>query len=664
MRLKWIMVFIFLTFCENKTSAQLDLITGFEQRKATALANLKKFPNLDSNRVNALENVIMGSYFLKQKKEVLPYCKEELFISRKIGYAKGLFMCYYWLGLYHKSLLNTDSTSLFLDSAINVCNANQGEFFKVHKALVQITKGQLYEELENYYTALNYYFEALKVYENRADEQTCILYTNIARIYFNINNYDRAEEYIKRDIRNSLNDTDIEKLTDDYYILTNIYIAKNDLKIANVYMNKWKPLLQQIDSSFYQGYYENKGSICFKLAQYDSAYYYYKLALPFAEENNHVPEINKTLEDLTKAALQLGYLKEAKNYADRNWDLANEINSNADRIEALRNLAAYYSKTGENEKAYKLLHQSIVISDSLISETNMRQNNTLSAIYETDKAQKEITTLSQENDLNKLKSRQQFIYGFGALASLLFAGLYFFNRNRAKQAQLKLEMEKKEAEFQRSLADVSMSALRSQMNPHFIFNCLNSIKLYTTQNDNVAAALYLTKFSKLIRMALENSRSETVTLQSELESLELYIQMEAMRFKDKLKYSFVVDKNVDSGFIEIPPLLLQPYVENAIWHGLMHKDEGGLIEVGVSVMPGESVLLITIKDDGVGREKSALLRGKSALKHKSYGTKVTAERLELINQIYKTGASVTTDDVLNKTGEVAGTLVTIKIPFE
>ncbi len=283
----------------------------------------------------------------------------------------------------------------------------------------------------------------------------------------------------------------------------------------------------------------------------------------------------------------------------------------------------------------------------------------------------QVTTLSQENDLNKLKRRQQLIYGASGFALLLFGGMVTFNRSRQKQAQLKADLEKekaqqqqKEAEFQRSLADVSMSALRSQMNPHFIFNCLNSIKLYTTQNDTAAATSYLTKFSRLIRMALENSRSETVTLKAELESLDLYIQMEVMRFKDKLKYSITVNENVDSNFIEIPPLLLQPYVENAIWHGLMHKEEGGQINVDVEVLPGEPILCIRIQDNGVGREKSAEISNRSATKHKSYGTKVTSERLDLINKVYKTGASVTTEDVKNATGEITGTLVTIKIPFE
>jgi Histidine kinase len=273
-----------------------------------------------------------------------------------------------------------------------------------------------------------------------------------------------------------------------------------------------------------------------------------------------------------------------------------------------------------------------------------------------------LKSLSQENELNKLKQRQLLIYGIIGFACLLFGGMFLYNRNKAKQAQLLVAQDKKEVEFQRSLADVSMRALRSQMNPHFIFNCLNSIKLYTTQNDTIAAVNYLTKFSKLIRMALENSRSETVTLDAELQSLELYIQMEAMRFKEKLKYNILIDKNVDSSFIEIPPMLLQPYVENAIWHGLMHKEDGGQIDIAVKIVPNEQSLLITIKDNGIGREKAAQLRSKSATDHKSFGTKVTGERLDLINQVYKTGASVTTEDLMNN-GIVNGTLVSIKLPF-
>ncbi len=213
------------------------------------------------------------------------------------------------------------------------------------------------------------------------------------------------------------------------------------------------------------------------------------------------------------------------------------------------------------------------------------------------------------------------------------------------------------------LNEVQLDALRSQMNPHFIFNCLNSIKLYTSQNKNEAAADYLTKFSKLIRKSLENSRSRTISLADELETLELYIQLEGMRFKEKLKYKIILSPDVDSSFIEIPPMLIQPYVENAIWHGLMQKEEGGSITIHIDKLPAENVLVIVIKDDGIGREKAALLKSKSSTTHKSFGTKVTDERVALINKIYNTNAKIVISDRIEN-NTIAGTIVTIQIPFE
>jgi LytS/YehU family sensor histidine kinase len=207
-----------------------------------------------------------------------------------------------------------------------------------------------------------------------------------------------------------------------------------------------------------------------------------------------------------------------------------------------------------------------------------------------------------------------------------------------------------------------MGTLRAQMNPHFIFNCLNSIKLYATENDSQKAAGYLTKFSRLIRLVLENSRSEKVTLQNELEALRLYLEMEAMRFKDKLRFSLDTDPEIDLDFTEIPPLLIQPYVENAIWHGLMHKTEGGTVRIRVT-QPDDNLLQITITDDGIGRTRAAELRSKSATPRKSFGMAVTFERIALINQLYKTQTRVQINDLVDAGGGAAGTEVLLEIPI-
>ena len=219
-----------------------------------------------------------------------------------------------------------------------------------------------------------------------------------------------------------------------------------------------------------------------------------------------------------------------------------------------------------------------------------------------------------------------------------------------------------QSDFVRQIAEAEMAGLRSQMNPHFIFNCLNSIKLYASENDSEKASDYLTKFARLIRMVLENSRSERVTLRNELDMLQLYADMEIMRFKQKLTFSIEVESGLDAQFVEIPPLLLQPYVENAIWHGLMHKSEGGTVHVRVT-QPQEDLLQLTITDDGIGRARATELKSKSASHRKSFGLKMTSERIALVNQIYQTQTQVMINDLVDADGQPAGTEVVLQIPL-
>lgn len=232
-----------------------------------------------------------------------------------------------------------------------------------------------------------------------------------------------------------------------------------------------------------------------------------------------------------------------------------------------------------------------------------------------------------------------------------------------KQNQLLEEQHMKQllTEFEQKLAVTEMTALRAQMNPHFIFNCLNSIKLYTLENDSATASEYLTIFSQLIRLVLENSSSEKVSLENELETLRLYMAMEAMRFKSKLQYTIEVDEEIDAAYVEIPPLLLQPYVENAIWHGLMHKSEGGYIHINVKYKSPD-LLSVTISDNGVGRKLANEYKSKSVTRQKSFGMKLTSERITLINQLYQSRTSVQIIDRMNSKNEAIGTEVLIDIP--
>ncbi len=236
---------------------------------------------------------------------------------------------------------------------------------------------------------------------------------------------------------------------------------------------------------------------------------------------------------------------------------------------------------------------------------------------------------------------------------------------KQKEAQLKqkeAETAQLRAEFQQIIAETELAALRAQMNPHFIFNCLNSLNLYILENHIDLASDYLQRFSKLIRLVLENSRLERIPLSNEIEALKLYMLLECMRFKEKLHFTIDIDPKIDTEMVEIPPLLLQPFIENAIWHGLMHRVEGGSILLKISEL-NEKTIRAEIIDDGIGRAAAAHIKSKSATRQKSFGMKVTGERIVAINQIYNTTTKVEVIDLFDDNGQANGTKVVVEIPI-
>ena len=254
-----------------------------------------------------------------------------------------------------------------------------------------------------------------------------------------------------------------------------------------------------------------------------------------------------------------------------------------------------------------------------------------------------------------------FRIGALVLAALI---LYTIIRWRVRQKfQRQLEQSEKEkqlAELRRKTGDLEMQALRAQMNPHFVFNSLNAINSFILQKDKTQASEYLTKFSRLVRMILQNSQSSLITLESELESLRLYLELEALRFEHRFEYKINISKDVDADMIKVPPLIIQPYAENAIWHGLMHKEENGHLVIDIT--EELEYLQIRIMDDGIGRERSATMTSKTATKHKSMGLKITADRIAMLERTAMQKSSVVINDLVHPDGTAAGTEVIIKIP--
>lgn len=221
-------------------------------------------------------------------------------------------------------------------------------------------------------------------------------------------------------------------------------------------------------------------------------------------------------------------------------------------------------------------------------------------------------------------------------------------------------MRRKEA-FSRELATMELVSLRAQMNPHFIFNSLNSIRHQIITERNEEAEKYLVKFSRLVRWILENSESHYISLDDELRALSLYLELESKRFDGKFEYHIHIDPAIDPRKVAVPGIIIQPFVENAIWHGLMQKPLGGTVSIHISKRAKN--LLITITDDGVGREKAREIKSKTARNNNSMGVKITSDRLEVIQKLYNLPCSAVIEDLYDENDHPCGTKVVLTLPL-
>lgn len=238
-----------------------------------------------------------------------------------------------------------------------------------------------------------------------------------------------------------------------------------------------------------------------------------------------------------------------------------------------------------------------------------------------------------------------------AVLAAIYA-VYRFNINKIRAE------EKQKTSFNKMIAEAEMKALRAQMNPHFIFNCMNTIDSYILKNDQENASLFLNKFSKLIRLVLENSMHKYITLERDLEALELYLQLEHMRFDRNFSYSITCEKQLQESDAKIPPLLIQPYVENAILHGLRHKEGGRLLEINLTIA-GDHIICI-VSDNGIGREKAAAMKQANA--HTPVGLRVTENRIAVLNTSTAKKAGVEITDLYDAQQKAIGTKVILTIP--
>jgi tetratricopeptide (TPR) repeat protein len=437
------------------------------------------------------------------------------------------------------------------------------------------------------------------------------------------------------------------------------YYLNNFEKEANNYILKNRPY-----------WVTSLGQLYLKSKQYDKALAISKEGITyFKNQNSKSSALARHLLCAANASFEIKRYTAALTYAKEGIALAEKNDLFQSMMNSYKLIAEIYHHFGNNTNAYLYLQKHLVLKDSILNSQFYFRLYNYKKEAEVERKISQLNLFKKDNQLKQQQLKQEATLRnslITGLILLLLLGIYIIRNLNLKR---KTSLEKQRLENEKKQAELEMQALRAQMNPHFIFNCLSSINRFILKNEGKTASNYLTRFSRLMRMVLMNSQKPLISLDDELQMLEIYLEMERLRFKNSFDYAITFLNTVDSDNVFIPPLLLQPFCENAIWHGLMHKEGQGRLDIELSMSQGtpseeDKILICTITDNGVGREKAEEMNSKTAEKEKSMGLKITTERLALLNKEKGLQTFYEIEDLKDEKGDANGTKVILKISFK
>ncbi len=530
---------------------------------------------------------------------------EQLLDSSAIGITyNNLGINYHNLGRYSKAIEqyeNSKNLAELLANKYGICNS-----------LNNI--GIIYHDWNKYELALEYYLNALSIAEEIDDDGYIgISLQNVGVAYFKLGDYDKSLEFLDRSLEVSHKIGDNKGIYNTLINKGEVFIQLNEIEKA---IKNFKDALQNGNES------GNKVNIALATLKLGEAY--------LVSKNYNKAE--PLLKEALKLSRETGETKYLKN--------------------TYKALSDCYLQINDFKNAYSNYVDYTAIRDTIFNRDSRREISEMQTLYELDKKENEIEIQNLKID----KQQAQFYYTISGIALLLILAVLLFNRYKLKQKHYRIELEKKNI-------DIEQRLLRTQMNPHFIFNSLNSINSFITDNNSDSAQSFLSKFARLMRYILENSRKTFVPVEDEVNTLQLNMELEQLRFDNKFDFEIKVDENIDPEFTFIPPMLIQPFIENAILHGLANKPSDG--KICVELQKNGELMHCIIEDNGIGRQKAMELKEKSAKsKRQSLGMQVTKERLDILNE--KTTEEVTFKiiDKTDSSGNPEGTRVELRIPYE
>ena len=529
--------------------------------------------------------------------------------------------------------------------------------FTFGKSLAQINIGLLLLNSASFDASNNAFFKAIDYAEECGSVRLKLVsLNNIGDNFLSLRNFDKCREYTKKAIPLNIQLKTWRGVAINYELLhrcdfnQGLYeSAKNDLLQGMPYA------LLTNESYVYSQYYLGFGKLDAIANKYDSAKYYFNRAILEARKEG---DTRNEFQVYLAEGQYLNNLSTAKKIAA--LDTALSIGIGVKYYEGVSNTAEQLSHVYDEENnrdsalAYFRIYRSSF--ESLFS-----QNNNLNLVIKESEwlvKKKEIEN-THLLELSQLQKKQilfkNALLGVSLILLFLTIAIAFFI-NKSRQAKKK----KVEFSLKQKIAESQIQSLRAQMNPHFIFNSLNSIENFMMQNEKRKASDYLHTFALLIRTILDSSRDEITTVSLDMEALKLYIDLEQMRFNNIFSYKEKIDPQLISGDYNVPSLLIQPYVENAIVHGIAHSNKKDLTLTVTATLENDYIKYV-IEDNGIGRNKSADYNKMNKLHHKSVGLKITEDRIRLFNHKEDTNGDIKIVDLYTSDNKPAGTRVEVKI---
>ncbi len=579
-----------------------------------------------------------------------------LFASRagEKGYLDGQAYALNQLGRRYRDISEFSKSLVLHREALEVAKAAGSLEFEVY-SLNMISV--VFRKTDAIKSALDYNQRALELAEtvenpsNGLKRSINVSLNGIGNIYQTLEQYDLAIEQFKKSIKLDEELGNELGLAINYQNVGECHEAQGELTEAMQSFQTSLAYNEKIDSD--RGRVICKTSISHvnvHLGKTEEALSLLESILPTAESLGDKAIISSVYVNLGWTLINLGRYKEARAYLLKGLDIAERYKLLSAISEAYSFLSDLTSLEGNYQASLEYFRRAQHYDNEISKDRNIRYVNDMITRYDAEKKSNEIAVLAKQNEIVNLELRRKntTLLISGIILALLTGIFYILYR------QYQLKNEKK-------VLTLEQSMLRSQMNPHFLFNSLNSIKLYIINNEQKNAVHYLNKFSKLVRKILEASSLKEIPLAEELETVELYMNIEDIRFSNEINFKIRIDEAIDVHQVKIPSLILQPFLENALWHGLSSKEGPKNVDLHIGD-DGDGFIKISITDNGVGREAAERIKLGKVLKRKSVGIDITKERLANFSKDYQNSFEVDIVDLYDEGGEALGTKVVLRIP--